>query len=201
MVNWGTTYKSEVSDEGSLTLTSHSWSQGLQLESYLLTWVMLGIFVCGELGQSVQEWGKRHGISNINLSHLISGFATWVICVNMRHVGDFLCVVNWGTHYKSEVSDVGSSELTSHSWSQGLKLESYLLAWVVLRIFVYGEVGHTVQEWEKQRGIININLSQLISEFANWVIFVNLSQHLWTKQSIATFTYLERYEHTLKKEL
>ena len=186
---------------GSSTLTSHSSSQGLQLESYLLTWVMLAIFVCGELGQSVQEWGKRHGISNINLSHLISGFATWVICVNMRHVGDFLCVVNWGTHYKSEVSYVGSSKLTSHSWSQGLKLESYLLAWVVLRIFVYGEVGHTVQEWEKQRGIININLSQLISEFANWVIFVNLSQHLWTKQSIATFTYLERYEHTLKKEL
>ena len=87
--------KNEVSDVGSSTLTSHSWSQGLQLESYLLTWVMLGFFG-GQMGHSMQEWGKQCGIININLSQLISGFATWVILANLSHVGDF-CVWRIGT--------------------------------------------------------------------------------------------------------
>ena len=63
----------------SSTLISHCSSQGQQLESYLFTWFMLGIFACAELGHSVQEWGTRCGI------------ATWVIFVKLSPVGDF-CV-------------------------------------------------------------------------------------------------------------
>ena len=137
---------------------------------------MLGIFVCGELGHSIQEWVNRRGIISINLSLLISGFATWVILVNLSMLGIFLCVAKWGTLYKSEVSDMGSSSLTSNSWSQGLQLGSYLLTWVMLGIFVCGELGQYIQVWGKQRGIISINLSHLISVFATWVIIVNLSR-------------------------